>query len=125
MEKFSKFQIATLKRTAQNVNPIVTKKKKIQEKIKGLNEEYNSLCEQQEAWESAIKEMTGGYTTEDLVIKVTENNSDKNGNTVKVTKYILKYPDTVVPTIPEVVSEVPEENPSSQELNNLFAEENQ
>ena len=44
--------------------------------------------------------MTGGYTTEDLVEKVVEttNSVDKDGNPVKVTKYVLKYPDTVVPT---------------------------
>ena len=44
--------------------------------------------------------MTGGYTTEDLVEKVVETTSsvDKDGNPVKATKYVLKYPDTVVPT---------------------------
>ena len=99
MKEFSKFQIATLKRSAQNVNPIVTKKNKIKAQIDALNEEYNQLQAQQDAWEAAIKEMTGGYTTEDLVEKVVEttDKSDKDGKPIKVTKYVLKYPETIIP----------------------------
>ena len=50
--------------------------------------------------------MTGGYTTEQLVDKVVDTTSsvDKDGNPVKITKYVLKYPDTVVPVITTVVS---------------------
>lgn len=99
MKEFSKFQIATLKRSAQNVNPIVTKKNKIKAQIDALNEEYNQLQAQQDAWEAAIKEMTGGYTTEDLVEKVVETTDkvDKDGKLIKVTKYVLKYPETIIP----------------------------
>ena len=99
MKEFSKFQIATLKRSAQNVNPIVTKKNKIKAQIDALNEEYNQLQAQQDAWEAAIKEMTGGYTTEDLVEKVVETTDklDKDGKPIKVTKYVLKYPETIIP----------------------------
>lgn len=100
MKEFSKFEIATIKRTAQNVAPLVRRKTKIKEQIAKLQEEYDLLNTQQLQWEQAIVTMTGGYTTEDLVDKVIEttNSVDKDGNPVKVTKYVLKYPDTVVPT---------------------------
>lgn len=100
MKEFSKFEIATIKRTAQNVAPLVRRKTKIKEQIAKLQEEYDLLNTQQLQWEQAIVTMTGGYTTEDLVEKVVETTSsvDKDGNPVKVTKYVLKYPDTVVPT---------------------------
>jgi hypothetical protein len=109
-KKFTKFEIATIKRTAQNVNPLVTKKHKIMAKMSELAKELNSLIAQQEAWESAIKEMTGGYTTEQLVDKVvtSDGTKDKNGNEIKITKYVLKYPNSVVPPTPTDVEWVNE-----------------
>lgn len=106
MKEFSKFEIATIKRTAQNVAPLVRRKTKIKEQIAKLQEEYDLLNTQQLQWEQAIITMTNGYTTEDLVDKVTEatNSVDKDGNPVKITKYVLKYPDTVVPVPTDVVS---------------------
>lgn len=108
MKEFSKFEIATIKRTAQNVAPLVRRKTKIKEQIAKLQEEYDLLNAQQLQWEQAIVTMTYGYTTEDLVEKVVEttNSVDKDGNPVKTTKYVLKYPDTVVPVQEEVQEEV-------------------
>lgn len=110
MKEFSKFEIATIKRTAQNVAPLVRRKTKIKEQIAKLQEEYDLLNAQQLQWEQAIVTMTCGYTTEDLVEKVVEttNSVDKDGNPVKMTKYVLKYPDTVVPVQEEVQEEVKE-----------------
>lgn len=110
MKEFSKFEIATIKRTAQNVAPLVRRKTKIKEQIAKLQEEYDLLNTQQLQWEQAIITMTNGYTTEDLVEKVVETTSsvDKDGNPIKMTKYVLKYPDTVVPVQEEVLEEVKE-----------------
>lgn len=101
--KFSKFEIATIKRTAQSVNPMVSKKAKIKEQIDALQVEYDQLNTMQEQYEASIKTMTGGYGTEDLVEKVIEttNTVDKNGKHIKVTKYVLKYPETVIPVAAE------------------------
>lgn len=109
-KKFSKFEIAVIKRTAQNVNPMVTKKAKLKEKIDALQIEYDQLSVMQDKYESSIKELTGGYSTEDLVAKVIEDTGkvDKDGRPIKITKYVLKYPETVVPTFvqnPEPVAE--------------------
>lgn len=99
MKQFSKGEIATIKRTAHSVNPFVTKKNKLKAQIEELQEEYNKIDTMQEQWEAAIRTMTGGFSTEDLVTKVVEDTGkvDKNGNPVKTTKYVLKYPETVIP----------------------------
>ena len=82
-------QMATVKRVAQNVNPLVVKKNKIAAKIDELNAEYNALVEEIEGHEMGIKALTGGLTSEDLVVKKVEATGkvDKNGCPVKVTKY--------------------------------------
>ena len=106
--KFRKFEIATIKRTAQSVNPMVSKKAKLKEQIDALQAEYDQLNTMQEQYEASIKTMTGGYGTEDLVDKVIETTSavDKNGKPIKVTKYVLKYPETVIPAAAEEIEGV-------------------
>lgn len=82
-------QMATVKRVAQNVNPLVVKKNKIAAKIGELNAEYNALTEEIEGHEMGIKSLTGGYVSEDLVVKKVEDTGkvDKDGKPIKVTKY--------------------------------------
>jgi hypothetical protein len=82
---------------------MVSKKRKIEEKMVELQNEYKRLVDMQEQYENSIRTMTGGYSTEDLVTRVIEttNSVDKNGNPIKVTKYVLKYPDTIIPVAPE------------------------
>lgn len=82
-------QFASIKRVAQNVNPLVTKKNKITEKIAKLKEEHESLCKEIECHEMGVITITNGYTSEDLVVKVVEETGkeDKNGNPIKTTKY--------------------------------------
>ena len=99
MKELSKFEIAAIKRTAQNVNAMVTKKTKLKEKIDALQAEYDKIEEAQEQFEAPIRKMTGGYGTEDLIVKVIEDTGklDKDGKPVKLAKYVLKYPDTILP----------------------------
>ena len=99
MKELSKFEIAAIRRTAQNVNAMVTKKTKLKEKIDALQAEYDQLEEAQEQFEVPIRKMTGGYGTEDLVEKVIEDTGklDKDGKPVKLTKHVLKYPGTILP----------------------------
>ena len=99
MKELSKFEIAAIKRTAQNVNAMVTKKTKLKEKIDALQAEYDKIEEAQDQFEAPIRKMTGGYGTEDLVEKVIEDTGklDKDGKSIKLTKYVLKYPDTILP----------------------------
>ena len=82
-------QFAGVKRIAQNVNPLVVKKNKIAAKIDELNAEYNALTEEIEGHEMGVKALTGGLTSEDLVVKKVEDTGkvDKDGRPIKVTKY--------------------------------------
>lgn len=112
MEKkeFSKFFIASLKRTAQNVSPLVRKKQKLQAEIVEREEELKSIQVQIDAYEAPIKEVTGGYGVEDLVVRTVEvtDKTDKDGKPVKITKWNLRYPETIVPA-EEAVAETPAE----------------
>ena len=106
MEKknFSKIEIAVIKRTAQNVAQFVTKKEKLNAKIAELEAEKASLQPIIDSFQGPIKEMTGGYTTEDLVTREvvhTGKMDSKTGKEILQTRYILKYPDTVVPPTTE------------------------
>lgn len=98
-KEFSKFFVASLKRTAQNVSPLVRRKQKLQAEIEEREAEINLIQQQLETFEAPIKAVTGGYGTEDLVVRTVEitDKTDKDGKPVKVTKWNLKYPDTIVP----------------------------
>lgn len=101
-KKFSKFFVASLKRTAQNVYPLVRQRDKLQKQIKEAQEELDSINVQLDAYQAPIKEQTGGYTTDDLISRevIDTGKTDKNGKPVKQTVYKLIYPDTIVPNTP-------------------------
>lgn len=123
MEKkeFSKFELAMIKRTAQNVNPIVTKKKKIAAKIEALKQEYVELDEQQQQYELPVKNLTGGYTTEDLVNKIPAVINEE-GKTIAPAKYAFKYPETILPVEERVVCEgkFPEDKENLEDISDTY-----
>lgn len=108
----------TIKRVAQNVASIVKQKnqlkdkmdkleeqykQKLEEKLAKYKQEYDELVRQQEVFEAPIRELTGGYSTEDLVtIETVEAGTDKNGKVINKTRYVLKYPETIVPPAEEM-----------------------
>ena len=129
MEKknFSKIEIAVIKRTAQNVAQFVTKKEKLNAKIAELEAEKTSLQPIIDSFQGPIKEMTGGYTTEDLVTREvvhTGKMDSKTGKEILQTRYILKYPDTVVPVNEAAQEEVIEEQVVEDAEAQVVAEEN-
>ena len=97
--EFSKFFIASLKRTAQNVSPLVRRKQKLQAEIAERVEEIKHIQMQLDTYEAPIKEATGGYSTEDLIVRTVEvtDKVGKDGKPVKVTKWNLRYPETIIP----------------------------
>ena len=103
-EKFSKFFIASLKRTAQNVSPMLRRKAKIEAEIQKLSGELNSVIETISSYDAPIRQVTG-YGVVDLVERFVEatDKVDKDGNPVKNTKWVLKYPDTIIPPVAEPV----------------------
>ena len=99
-KKFNKIQIAAIKRTAQNVAQFTTKKEKLDAKIAELEAEKAALQPMIDAFQGPIKEMTGGYTTEDLVKREvihTGKLDQKTGKEIMQTRFVLKYPETVIP----------------------------
>lgn len=97
MRKFTKMEVAAIKRTAANVNKFVAQKEKLAKKLEQINMEYQAIADSLEVWEAPIKKLTGGYTTEDLINKVVTTSTDKEGKQVTTVKYELKYPETVIP----------------------------
>lgn len=97
MKTFTTREIAQIKRTAQNVAPIVAKRERVYDKIKSLYMELETLDAQIDAWETAVKAMTNGFTTNDLVDRVVNVVTTAEGKAVKTVTYVLKFPETVVP----------------------------
>lgn len=112
-KKFTKFELARMKRTAQNVDQYITKKNKLVAKITELQAELDGLNSLIELTDAPTKAMTGGYGTEDIIKKVVTptDKLDKNGNVVKITSYEFLYPETIIPVAvaTEKAEEVAEE----------------
>lgn len=117
-KEFSKFFIASLKRTAMNVSPLVRRKQKLLAEIAEREEELKSIQMQIETFETPIKEVTGGYGTEDLVVRTVEvtDKVDKDGKPIKVTKWNLKFPETIVPVVEETEATVEDAGMTAEEV---------
>jgi len=59
--------MAAVKRTAQNTKKLVTQREKVNARMRELAAELISINEQIDAWETPIKVMTGGYTSEQCI----------------------------------------------------------
>lgn len=95
-KKFSKFDIASIKRTAANCSKYRTQKEKNNEKIAALQAENEKLQSVIDKWDAPIKELTG-FGVEELTVRVV--NPKTNAAT-----FVLKYPETVVPVEEETPS---------------------
>lgn len=103
-KKFTKFELARMKRTAQNVDQYLTKKNKLVEKKAAIEVELAEINNLIEITDAPTRAMTGGYSTEDIIRKVVTptDKLDKNGNVIKQTSYEFIYPDTIIPPMREV-----------------------
>ena len=102
-KKFTKFELARMKRTAQNVDQYISKKNKLAAKITELQAELNGIQQLIDLTDAPTKAMTGGYGTEDIIKKIVTptDKLDKNGNVIKMTTYEFLYPDTIIPPVKE------------------------
>ncbi len=148
MEKknFSKIEISVIKSTAKNASQFVAKKAKVEALIKEVEEKeaekmrkriaekigkleaeranYQAIID---SMNTSVKQITGGYTTEDLVdIKKEGTGSidSKTGKEIMKTVCVLKYPDTVVPVNEAAQEEVIEEQVVEDAEAQVVAEEN-
>lgn len=97
-KKFDKFFVANLKRTAQMVSPMVREKQKLQAEVAAKNARISVLEAQIESLDGHIRRECD-FGVEDLVVRrvVDTGKIDKDGRPIKVTKWELKYPETIVP----------------------------
>lgn len=95
-KKFARFELTAIKNAAKSTYYLVEKKNKINEKIKKLEEELENLVSLQEEYEAPIRKLTGGYSSEELVERVSP------------TKWVFKYPETILP-VEEQLSEPAQE----------------
>lgn len=110
-KKFTKFELARMKRTAQNVDQYLTRKNKLEAKKAEIDAELAEVNNLIELTDAPTKAMTGGYGTEDIIRKVVTptDKLDKNGNVIKQTTFEFLYPDTIVPPVVEEPVETPVE----------------
>lgn len=67
MKEISRFELAIIKRTAQNTKSLRTKRDKLVEKIASQQEELEVINAAIEGFEAPIKTMTGGFTSEEVL----------------------------------------------------------
>ena len=108
-KKFDKFFVANLKRTAQMVSPMVREKAKLLTDIEEKQNRVATLDAQIESLDSHIRQECG-YGVEQLITRkvVDTGKVDKDGKPVKVTKWELNFPETIVPPQEQPVDEVAE-----------------
>lgn len=90
MKTISTKKFASIKRIAMNVNPLVTKKSKILAKIEELKNEVEQINEEISGNEMGVIALTGGLTSEELIVKQVEDTGkfDTNGKPIKKTSYL-------------------------------------
>ena len=126
MEKtFSKIEISVIKSTAKNVAPFVAKKTKVDVQIAEVKEKMQKTLEEKlqkleaekagyqsiiDSMNQTVKNITGGYTTEDLIDIKKEGTGQMgdNGKEIMKTVYALKYPETVIPVDNQNLSSEPQ-----------------
>lgn len=116
-KKFTKFELARLKRTAQNVDQFITKKNKLIAKIAELQAELDDINKQIELTDAPTVAMTGGYGTEQIIKKVVTptDKLNNNGNIIKQTTFEFIYPETIIPVVAEPIEETTEKVEEKEE----------
>lgn len=97
---FTKFELARMKRTAQNVEGFLKQKNKLEAKMAEIEKELTGINKQIELTDAPTVAMTG-YHTEDIIRKVVTptDQVDKNGNIIKKVTFEFIYPDTIIPPV--------------------------
>lgn len=76
--ELNRMQLAAIKRAAKNVQPLRSKKARLMQKVEALNKEIEGIDATIEAWESPVRSMTGGYSSEEILRENTTENVEEN-----------------------------------------------
>ena len=122
-KEFTKFELARMKRTAQNVEGFLKQKNKLEEKKAKIEEELAIVNQQIELTDAPTVAMTG-YHTEDIIKKVVTptDQVDKNGNIIKKVTFEFIYPDTIVPPVAEEEAPAETEGTTASDVEELGEE---
>lgn len=66
-KNFTRFQLAAIKRTAQNVKPLLSRKERLEARIEEIQAEIAKIDEQINIWEEPITKMTKGFTSKEVL----------------------------------------------------------
>lgn len=66
-ERLTRFEMATIKRTAQNVKRMRTEQEKLTTNIAKLTQELEGVNEMIELFEAPVKKMTGGWSSKQVL----------------------------------------------------------
>ena len=116
--KFNKMAVSQIKNTAKSCYFLSKEKEKLEKEIAEKQARLEEVNAQYDEYQAPIKRMTGGYTTNELLDRQVVDNGkvDKEGRPIKVTNYVLKYPETVVPPTQEAEpTAAPEEGVAAPE----------
>ena len=113
--EFSKFEIASIKRTAQNCSGMIAKFEKLNEKIAILQAERDKVEQMINNWDAPIVAMTGHHVMDLVVRERVKTGVDKNGNDIYGSKWVLKYPETVIP-VKVIINPAMEEIPTGDKV---------
>ena len=81
MKELTRLEMASVKRAFQTTKPFRTKKAKLIEKINSLQQDVKALEDMIEMWETPIRKITGGYTSEEVMngaLEIPEENVAEN-----------------------------------------------
>ena len=67
MKELSRFELAIVKRTAQNTKTLRTKRDKLVAKIEEAQNELEKVVNAIEGFEAPIRELTGGFSSEEVL----------------------------------------------------------
>lgn len=112
MKELSRFELAIVKRTAQNTKSLRTKRDKLVEKIEKAQEELGVINEAIEGFEAPIKTMTGGFTSEEVlagIMAVAEATEEAVGEVEVPASEAVALTEEIAPANPfgEVADEMP------------------
>lgn len=119
-------ELAQVRRIAQNVDADYQKVCKLNAQIEKLIAERDSLQQGIDEMEAPVIRKTGGYKSTDIYEKtiVPQFNEDgtpkvdKDGRQIKITKYVLRYGENIIPSNEDtnVAQEETEPHMSNPEL---------
>lgn len=81
MKELTRNEMAVVKRTAKSTKPLRDKKAKLIAKLEEIQAEIKSIDESIEIFESPIKHLTGGFTSEEVLngtMEVAQSEAENN-----------------------------------------------